>query len=133
MNKALIDTDILSYYFRGDTTVVKKFQEYLKNYDTIEISIVTCYEIMSGLLAKNAFKQLAVFEDFISENIVVPLTDGSSRISAEIYSSLKQSGKIIDDIDILIAGIAIENDLTLITNNTNHFTRINGLRIKNWK
>lgn len=133
MNKVLIDTDILSYYFRGEPIVVKKFQEYLKNNDTIEISIVTCYEIMSGLLAKNAFKQLAVFEDFISENIVVPLTDKSSRISAEIYSSLKQSGRIIDDIDILIAGIAIENDLTLITNNTGHFSRIEGLKIKNWK
>lgn len=133
MDRALIDTDILSYYFRGDQVVVKNFQKYLKNYETIEISVVTFYEIMSGLLAKNAFKQLAVFEDFISENIIVPLTEKSSGISAEIYSSLKQSGKIIDDIDILIAGIAIENNLTLITNNTTHFSRIKGLKIKNWK
>ncbi|MFW5755246.1 MAG: type II toxin-antitoxin system VapC family toxin [Tangfeifania sp.] len=133
MDRALIDTDILSYYFRGDQVVVKNFQKYLKNYETIEISVVTFYEIMSGLLAKNAFKQLAVFEDFVSENIIVPLTEKSSGISAEIYSSLKQSGKIIDDIDILIAGIAIENNLTLITNNTTHFSRIKGLKIKNWK
>ncbi|HKL32013.1 MAG TPA: type II toxin-antitoxin system VapC family toxin [Tangfeifania sp.] len=133
MDKALIDTDILSYYFKGDAIVVNKFQKYLENYETIEISIITYYEIMSGLLAKNAFKQLAVFEDFISANIVVPLTNKSSEISAEIYSSLKQSGKIIDDIDILIAGIAIENDYVLITNNTRHFSRMNRLRIKNWK
>lgn len=124
MDRALIDTDILSYYFRGDPVVVKNFQKYLKNFETIEISVVTFYEIMSGLLAKNAFKQLAVFEDFVSENIIVPLTEKSSGISAEIYSSLKQFGKIIDDIDILIAGIAIENNLTLITNNTTHFSSL---------
>ena len=133
MDRALIDTDILSYYFKGDPVVVKNFQRYLKNYETIEISIITYYEIMSGLLAKNAFKQLSVFEDFVSENIVVPLSNKSSEISAEIYSSLKTSGRIIDDIDILIAGIAIENDLTLITNNTGHFSRIDGLKMKNWK
>ena len=71
MDRALIDTDILSYYFRGDPVVVKNFQKYLKNFETIEISVVTFYEIMSGLLAKNAFKQLAVFEDFVSGRSVV--------------------------------------------------------------
>lgn len=56
MNRALIDTDILSYYFKGDQIVVENFQKYLTNYDIIEISLITYYEIMSGLY-KNALKQ----------------------------------------------------------------------------
>jgi tRNA(fMet)-specific endonuclease VapC len=78
-------------------------------------------------------KQLTVFEDFVAGNMVVPMTDKSARISAELYSSLRQNGQIIDDIDLLIAGIAIENELTLVTNNESHFKRIPGLKIKNWK
>jgi tRNA(fMet)-specific endonuclease VapC len=97
------------------------------------ISIITYYEISGGLLAKNALKQLSVFEDFVVDNLVIPMTDNSAKISAELYSKLKQSGKIVDDIDLLIAGIAIDNDLTLITNNENHFNRIPGLKIDNWK
>jgi tRNA(fMet)-specific endonuclease VapC len=61
------------------------------------------------------------------------MTEKSAKISAELYSSLRQTGQIIDDIDLLIAGIAIENDMTLVTNNENHFGRIPGLRIENWK
>lgn len=132
MNRALIDTDILSYYFKGDEIVYKNFEIYLQRYDLIEISIVTYYEILSGLLAKNALKQIEIFEEFVIDNLIIPLTEDSVKISAELYSTLRQSGKIIDDIDLLIAGVAIENEMTLVTNNENHFKRIPGLKIDNW-
>ncbi len=133
MNRALIDTDILSYYLKGDPNVAKNVKKYLDHYDIIEISIITYYEITSGLLAKNAFKQLSIFEEFVSENIIIPLTEKSVKISAEIYSTLRQSGNIVDDIDLLIAGVAIENEMTLVTNNDSHFSRIPGIIITNWK
>ena len=133
MTRALIDTDILSYFFKGDTDVVRNFSNYLDQYDLIEISLVTYYEITSGLLAKNALKQLTVFEDFAKENIVIPLTEKSVRISAELYSALRQTGNSLDDIDLFIAGVAIENELTLVTNNEKHFARVPGLKIENWK
>jgi tRNA(fMet)-specific endonuclease VapC len=75
MNRVLIDTDILSYYFKGDSIVVGNFKKYLEEYDIIEISIISYYEIMSGLLYKNALKQLEIFNDFVSENIIIGLTE----------------------------------------------------------
>jgi tRNA(fMet)-specific endonuclease VapC len=116
----------LSYYFKGDEIVIR-------NFDLLEISLITYYEVVGGLLAKGALKQLNVFEDFVAENIVVPMTDKSAKISAELYSSLRQTGNTVDDIDLLIAGIAIENDMTLATNNESHFGRIPNLKIENWK
>ncbi len=132
-NRALIDTDILSYYFKGDPIVVENFKKYLRKYEIIEISLITYYEILSGLLFKNALKQLEIFNDFVSENIVIAATEESCKISSEIYSNLRNRGELIDDIDLLIAGIAIENEMTLVTNNTNHFGRIYGLNLENWK
>jgi tRNA(fMet)-specific endonuclease VapC len=61
------------------------------------------------------------------------LTEQSCTISSEIYSKLRNNGELIDDIDLLIAGIAIENEMTLVTNNESHFRRIQGLKIENWK
>ncbi len=133
MNRVLIDTDILSYYFKGDEIVVRNFENYLHYYDLIEISLITYYEIVGGLLSKNAMKQLKLFEEFVAENLVLPVTENSARISAELYSGLRKNGQTLDDIDLLIAGIAIENDMVLITNNESHFGRIQGLKIENWK
>mgnify|MGYP006274674943 FL=1 len=83
-------------------------------------------------MAKNALKQLNIFQEFVDQNIVVPMTENSAKISAELYSTLRQQGNTLDDIDLLIAGIAIDNDLTLITNNESHFNRIPGLQVENW-
>jgi len=133
MNRVIIDTDILSYYFRGDEIVIQNFNNYLKNFAYIEISLITYYEIVSGLMAKDALKQLDIFYDFIDENLVIPMTENSSKISSELYSFLRKSGKVLDDIDLFIAGIAIENEMVLVTNNEKHFSRIPNLKIQNWK
>jgi len=95
MNRALLDTDILSYFLKGDPMVVKKVEDYLGFFEFLEVSIISYYEITSGLLAKSAFKQLEVFEEFIAENAIIPVTSKSAKISALIYSNLRQSGNPI--------------------------------------
>ena len=60
-------------------------------------------------------------------------TEESAKISGDIYADLRQKGITIGTSDILIAGIAIENGLTLITNNEKHYEPIQGLNIDNWK
>jgi tRNA(fMet)-specific endonuclease VapC len=132
MTPALIDTDIVSYFLKGNEKVFRRFNEYLETFDTINISIITYYEIRSGLTFKGASKQLDIFEEFCSSASVINLSKESVRKSAEIYAAQRLKGAAIDDIDILIAGIAVSNNYTLITNNTRHFGRIEGLKTENW-
>ena len=50
--------------------------------------------------------------------------------AAEIYDILESQGQIIDDNDILIAGIMFTNGIKkIITKNVRHFERIEGLEI----
>jgi tRNA(fMet)-specific endonuclease VapC len=98
----------------------------------MEISIITYYEITGGLLSKDANKQLDVFESFANDNLVLPMTKSSAKISSRLYSEMRRTGNTVDDIDLLIAGVAIDNEMTLVTNNESHFARIPGLRIENW-
>ena len=133
MKEALIDTDILSYYFKGDTKVIENFNEYLKNFDKINLSIISYYEIISGLKFKDSLKYLAGFSRFVTANNVLPLTMESVEISSNLYSELRKEGKIIEDIDLLIAGIAISKDLIFVTNNIKHFSNIKKLTVMNWK
>lgn len=132
MKRVLIDTDISSYFFKGNPKVITHFESYLDFFDSIEISLITYYEITSGLLAKKAMRQLKVFEQFVDEIRIIPLTEKFSKISAELFALLRKDGKTLDDIDLLIAGVAIENDLVLVTNNEKHFDRIPNLKIENW-
>jgi len=133
VTESLVDTDILSYYFKGDQKVIARFNEYLKEFDVINISIITYYEILGGLAFKKATKQIAEFEEFVNNNAIILISEESARISSNLYSDLRQSGITIGTSDLLIAGIAIENDLTFVTNNEKHFEPIGSLKIDNWK
>ena len=102
MTEALVDTDILSFYFKGDEKVIRLFGEYLKKFDQINISIITYYEIIGGLKFKKAEKQLQTFEEFISSNNIIHLSEESAKISGDIYADLRQKGITIGTSDILI-------------------------------
>jgi tRNA(fMet)-specific endonuclease VapC len=124
---ALIDTDILSMFFRGNANVVSQFQAYLTEHRQINLSIVTYYEVLSGLKHRDAQKQLTLFLDFAAQSVILPLTVQSVTLSANIYAKLRQDGIPVDDIDLLIAGVALANNLILVTHNQRHFNRIESL------
>lgn len=84
------------------------------------------------MMAKNAFSQTRFFDIFCDENEVLNLTDPIIIKAAEIYADLYQRRELIGDADILIAATALENNLTIATNNEAHFARINKLRMSNW-
>ncbi|WP_282777888.1 type II toxin-antitoxin system VapC family toxin [Phaeodactylibacter xiamenensis] len=134
MEESILDTDTLSYFLKGDETVAKKVIQYLEEYEKLLISIITYYEIRSGLEYKEANKQLLKFKAFVDENCeVINLTEKSVEISSFEYGELRRNGETIGTSDLLIAGIAIEKGLTLITNNMKHYIPINKLKVSNWK
>jgi tRNA(fMet)-specific endonuclease VapC len=57
-----------------------------------------------------------------------PAADQFGRLKA----ILRRAGRLIGDIDVFIAGIALRHGLTVVTNNTGHFERIPGLPLENW-
>lgn len=132
MKQSILDTDILSEFLRGNTKVIKKVDEHLKEYGFVSLSIITYYEILNGLLYKDAKKQMERFEEFVMLNKVVPLTIRTVKISANIQAELRKKGIEIGHTDTLIAGVAMASELQLITNNTDHFKRIKGLDFANW-
>jgi tRNA(fMet)-specific endonuclease VapC len=132
VKQVLVDTDIISLFLRNHANVVKRFREYLSEYNRINFSIITYYEILSGLKYRDAQKQLKSFLEFAEYNSILPVTRDSIDISAELYAHLRRTGKLIDDIDILIAGIALSNNLMLVTHNRKHFNRIDDLELADW-
>lgn len=94
--------------------------------------MITRYEILRGLKAKGAEKQLARFEVFCEKSKVLAITDDVVLRAADIHADLYQRGQIIGDADILIAASALTQDCGIVTNNEEHFRRINALEVMNW-
>ena len=58
------------------------------------------------------------------------------RAAAEAYGSLRaeleRAGTPLSEPDTRIAAIALTHDLTVVTGNVRHFSRVAGLRVENW-
>jgi predicted nucleic acid-binding protein len=132
MKLSMLDTDILSEFLRGNQNVLGRVAAYLEEYATINFSVISYYEILNGLLYKDAKKQLSQFEKFVELSNVIALTMPMARAAAEIQADLRKRGEEIGHTDTLIAGIALTSSLQLVTNNTAHFQRVRGLQIANW-
>jgi tRNA(fMet)-specific endonuclease VapC len=132
MKQILVDTDILSYYLRNQPVVVRNFENHLQQFGFLYISRISVYEALSGLKYKDADKQITEFRNLLRNQKIVELTEESTEISSDIYAMLRKIGKLSGRADIFIAGIAIQNNLILATNNIKHYENIPNLEIINW-
>ena len=132
MKKCLIDTDILSYYLKKNAPFVDQFNRYIETVGELNISIINYYEVLSGLRFRDSHKRLQAFETLVANHNIIPLTETSIDIAATLYADLRQVGTAVDDMDLLIASVALEHDMALVTHNQRHFGKIDGLELQDW-
>ncbi len=63
----------------------------------------------------------------------LPFDDRVARRYGKIRARLAKQGRLIGPNDLMIAAIAIANELTLVTHNTGEFSRVKNLRIEDWE
>ena len=132
MKRCTLDTNIITAFLKKDLKVIRRVSDYLEFFDMLTINIISYYEILRGLTDLGNEEKLMRFEEFIQDNELVSIRKETIETAAQIYAYLKKDGNLIEDADILMASIAIVEDLVLITNNLSHFRRVKGLRTENW-
>ncbi len=75
---------------------------------------------------------LARLEVLLSALIILPFDEAAARRFGVLKAELENRGEPLDNLDLQIASIALENNIPLVTNNTRHFNRLNGLQLVNW-
>lgn len=130
---ALLDTDILSELLKQHPQVVHRARLYLAEHKRLAFSIITRYEILRGLKAKQAQAQEIAFEALCQTCLILPLTDRIIERAATLYAELYRRGALLPDADLLIAATALDAQRTVVTNNLAHFQRIPALVVETWK
>jgi len=128
----LLDTDILSAIMRRDARATARARVYLTEHHRFAFSVITRYEVMRGLLSRQALRQQYAFEQLCAVSELLPLTDDVALQAAAIYADLHRRGELIGDADILIAATALVHGYAVATNNEAHYRRISTLAIQNW-
>jgi len=126
-----LDTNTVIYFFKG----MGKVASHLFSLPPHEIALpaVVLYELQVGIAKSSSpEKRSNQLNELLTVVRVLPFTEHEAAITARIRASLEKAGTPIGPLDIMIAGIALANQATLVTHNTKEFSRIDGLQLEDW-
>ncbi|MBI3032711.1 type II toxin-antitoxin system VapC family toxin [Candidatus Woesearchaeota archaeon] len=111
----ILDTSILIDLERKRKSTLERLSELCKNYpDTPKIAFITLFEILLGSKEKNKTNQQKCLE-FVKQFTVLQTSTKTAPILAELKYKYDQKGIPLSLSDSLIAALAIENGLILVT------------------
>ena len=128
----LLDTDICIYIIkRKPLKVWQKFQGLPLG--DVGVSSITVAELQYGVYkSQYQKKNKAALNQFLLPLEIAPFDTNATAIYGKIRAALETKGQVIGGMDMLIAAQAIALGLTLVTNNSDEFSRIPDLVIENW-
>ncbi len=115
----ILDTTFLIDYFRGKEIT----REIIKGEETAT-TVVSYHEIMTGIKIRKAKKEERFFKKFFSGIHLLSYDRKAAEESSSIAAKLRAIGSNVNDMDLLIAGIAIANGAEKIVTRDRDFLEI---------
>jgi len=126
----MLDTDVASYVIRGMDTALN--HRVTAHAGRLCMSAVTYHELLYGARRRGSKRLLETIKALAELVPVVDFSSDAAGRAARIRATLDEKGQTIGVMDTLIAANALSTGCTLVTNNTDHFSRIPGLSFENW-
>lgn len=124
----LLDTDWIIDGLTGQAAALRELRRLPPS--LVAVSVVSVGELFeSAFNSPNPGPRLANVRSLLSGTRILPVTEPIMTRFAEIRAHLRRHGQLISDFDIVIGAIALEYDLTVLTRNKRHFSRIPDLRL----
>lgn len=115
---------------KGKFDLVAKFDK--ATADNCFISEMTLAELKFGVeKSEKPEKNKKALDNFLTGVQILPIFH-SLDLYAKEKARLQKVGTPIDDFDLLIGVTSVTHQLTMVTNNTNHFNRISGIKLEDW-
>ena len=127
----LLDTNICVFFLRGKLNLDEVIRD--KNPENCFVSEITVFELRYGAEnSENPTKSHKAVDLFINGITVIPIYSSIKKYAKEKVRLRKIGKPMHDEFDLLIGVTAIENKLTLVTDNEKDFVNIDGIEIENW-
>ena len=130
--KYMLDTNTCIFVINGDATVRSHFiREYPYG---IAISAITEAELWFGIEnSKHREKNADTLRSFLATVETLSFDTLAATEYGRVRAALRRAGTPIGDRDTLIAAHAKAVGMPLITNNIGEFSRVEGLKLEDWK
>ncbi len=129
----LLDTNIVSYFIKGNHPKLSARMKLAFNKQNIAISAITRAEIRYGqaLMTSNDKRHKSI-NLLLDELPTLPWTTEVADRYGQVKGQLQRQGTPIGEMDTQIAAHTLTEDLILVTHNTKHFDNVPDLKLEDW-
>jgi tRNA(fMet)-specific endonuclease VapC len=100
---------------------------------SLHLSPIVLFELMYGAHnSQRADNHMARVDRLASQMVLESWTPDDALAAARLRAELRLSGASIGNLDVLIAGQALNRGWTIITANLREFIRVKGLALEDW-
>ncbi len=131
--KYILDTNVCINYLRGKSQSIADRLIKIPAANRIIPSIVKAELYHGAYKSTRPEENIKKVSDFLKLNSSLVFDDSAAQIFGRIRANLERKGITIGPYDLQIAAISIAHDCTLVTHNTNEFSRIDELKIEDWE
>jgi tRNA(fMet)-specific endonuclease VapC len=129
--KYLLDTDTLIYVFKRAGNCLARLSPQIDS--DIAISTISLFELEYGMgKSDNRVKMDSYVLSLCRRYAVLDFDRAASVQAGALRALLHTRGMPIGPYDVQIAGIALANNLTVVTRNAREFSRVPQLKVENW-
>jgi tRNA(fMet)-specific endonuclease VapC len=129
MLRYLIDTDWVIHYLNGRDDIVRRLDELQR--EGLGVSVISLAELYEGIdYSTDPEGNAQDLHDFLRGVNVLGIDEETCKIFGRERGRLRKAGQLIGDFDLLIAATGLHYGLTVLTNNRQHFERVEGLPIE---
>ena len=128
----LLDTNICIFLIRKKSiAVLSELRKH--NPKDLCISAITIAELEYGCeRSANPPKNRLALTEFLSPFTLLKFDEAAARAYGHIRTALEKVGTPIGSMDLMIAAQALSSQMTVVTNNTREFKRVDGLGLVDW-
>ena len=129
MNTVLVDTNVISFIFKGDSRA-DAYTALLQG-NRLAISFMTVAELFEWAFThKWGEARIKRLEESLATFVVIPVDIELCRAFGKIRAELQGQGKTIASQDAWIAATALHHKLALVTHNPTDFVNVIGIEIR---
>jgi tRNA(fMet)-specific endonuclease VapC len=129
----VLDTNVCVQYLRGKNARVRQRLAACPTHD-IHLCSVVLSELYLGILrSADPLKNRAEVDQFAAPFFSFPFDDAAADVCSRIRHHLESRGMPIGPYDMQIAATALATGCTLVSHNTNEFSRVPGLSLEDWE
>ncbi|MGH8953058.1 MAG: type II toxin-antitoxin system VapC family toxin [Acidimicrobiia bacterium] len=126
----LLDTNVVIQAIRGRPAKVRRRLNRVGP-DDVTVSAITVAELWYGAeRSAEPQRRKDVFEEFLKPYEDLPFDRPAGEHHGRLRHQLRHNP--IGERDLLIAAIAMANDLIVVTSNVREFRRVPGLKVEDW-